>query len=89
MTIFNKVTSQGSRLFGKVTQNAPGMFRKIDNSILRGNAFLSPTLKHFGFDNLANAANGIAGGIHDTRKAINNNLERAVHQPVSQLRKFA
>ncbi len=88
MSIFNKVQKSG-RLFNKVGQNVPTMFRKVDNSVLRANAFISPTLKHMGFDNIARITNGVANGIHDTRKVVNNNLEKAIHQPVSQLRKYA
>lgn len=89
MSLFHKVQQGGTSLFNKFTQNVPSIFRKVDNSVLRANSFLAPTLRHFGFDNMANVSNGLANTAHATRTAINNNLEKAVHAPVSELRRYA
>ena len=85
--MFSKIGQKASSLFSKATQTIPSMFRKVDNTAQRFSSFAQPVLTHFGYGNIANAIGGINKGIHATRNVINNNLERAVNAPISELRR--
>jgi hypothetical protein len=91
MSWFNKLQNGAQKLFTK-TVNDPNIFRKIgntarkvDNSIARVGHFLSNTANTMGMTPLAGMINSGVNAAHQIR----NNLEKSIHAPLSDIKKYA
>jgi hypothetical protein len=89
MKLFNKISEGASRLFNKIG-NENNLFRKInntarkiDNSVTKVGQFLVPTLNHFGYHGIGSLIANGADSVHQIR----NNLEKAIKEPISDIRK--
>jgi hypothetical protein len=94
MKLFNKISSNANRLFNKAKADSPSLYRKftntirkIDNSVGRVGNFLSNTSKDLGLPSVLHEnVDKLVGGVHNTRKVLHNNLEKAIHEPLSKIR---
>jgi hypothetical protein len=89
MKLFSKISEGATKLFHKLG-NENHLFRKInntarkiDNTVAKVGQFLVPTAHYLGFHG---AGNLIASGA-DTVHEIRNNLEKAIKEPVDNIRK--
>ncbi len=89
MKLFSKISEGATKLFNKIG-NENHLFRKInntarkiDNSVAKIGQFLVPTAHHFGFHGAANLIANTADSVH----AVRNHLEKAIKEPVSDIRK--
>ncbi len=91
--LFRKI-EDGAKYFTKMG-NTNTLFRKIentgrkiDNSVARVGNFLINTSKSLGLPNpVASTIQQGVNLVHNTRTGIKNNLEKAIHAPLSDVRK--
>jgi hypothetical protein len=89
MKLFSKISEGATKLFNKIG-NENHLFRKIsntarkvDNSVSRIGAFLVPTARNFGYNGVASLISNGVDSVHQIR----NNLEKAIKQDPSDIRK--
>jgi hypothetical protein len=89
MKLFSKISEGATKLFQKMGQEnhlfrkISNTARKIDNSVAKVGRFLVPTAHRLGFGSVGNfLSNGV-----DTVHAIRNDLEKAIKDPVSDIRR--
>ncbi len=89
MKLFTKISEGATKLFHKMGQEnhlfrkINNTARKIDNSVAKVGQFLVPTAHYLGFHGVGNL---IANGA-DTVHAVRNHLEKAIKEPVNDIRK--
>ncbi len=89
MKLFSKISEGATKLFHKIG-NENHLFRKIsntarkiDNTVAKVGRFLVPTANHFGYHGIGSLISNGVDSVHQIR----NNLEKAIKEPVSDIRK--
>ena len=81
MSLYNKLQKTGSKLYSKAV-NTPNLFRKVNNSILKGASFVKNVADAYGLSPVSQIATNVARGSN----VIKNSLEKSIRAPVNELR---
>jgi ABC-type transporter Mla subunit MlaD len=94
MKLFSKISHGASKMFNKASDSAPTMYRKfnntirkVDNSVARVGNFIANSSDHFtGNKLLGDSVRGITSSVHQTRKNLQNDLEKSIKGNLNDVR---